>query len=311
MSKLVKNIPPFSYPACEWAERLELLFRLNTQDITLDAVSNEFMPAITSRLPVKILKYVEAENHLKTLLPALMAFDKVEESSSTVLAASFMSGDAASRFYRAMQHKLKKTMPTGTPDDTIKVLAWARLCETLPPDLKSAVLLLDKTVPPKEEYLRQLDNAALSSSTPQLVAATSHQPADDRIDCLQKSVERLEATVARLSVNPPRSEGHQRANEYQPLSCYNCGKPGHVARNCRNARLTSGQVARDNFLTCFRCNKKGHRANNCRAVLPGQHMSQQSQNNHRNMNHVSARGQSSNFATPLLDNSAAKGFQGN
>eukprot|EP00972_Heterocapsa_arctica_P046111 6802753-Heterocapsa_arctica.AAC.1 len=49
--------------------------------------------------------------------------------------------------------------------------------------------------------------------------------------------------------------------------CFNCGKPGHVAKECRGKKVTAGAQTQ-----CFNCGKLGHVAKECRGkkVIAGQ-----------------------------------------
>ena len=48
------------------------------------------------------------------------------------------------------------------------------------------------------------------------------------------------------------------ARRQEPPKCFTCGKPGHMARNCRTRRMQPAT------LTCFKCRNKGHIARDCK-----------------------------------------------
>jgi len=49
-------------------------------------------------------------------------------------------------------------------------------------------------------------------------------------------------------------------------SCFNCGKPGHLARDCPQKSNAKNNTPQDNTTSknsCFNCGKPGHRARDC------------------------------------------------
>src|SRR6266542_3717761 len=80
---------------------------------------------------------------------------------------------------------------------------------------------------------------------------------DEEIEELTRKMERMEAHMANLSRN---TNGRQmtRPMTGPRIQCRNCGKMGHMERECfRNQ-------------TCTRCNKRGHTARACREVISQQ-----------------------------------------
>ena len=72
---------------------------------------------------------------------------------------------------------------------------------------------------------------------------------------------------------PHIQQGQQRIPFYQtPLTiaggnsdgCFNCGKPGHIAKNCRAPRNNSQPE-----IICHNCGKRGHLTKDCRAPNGG------------------------------------------
>ena len=51
----------------------------------------------------------------------------------------------------------------------------------------------------------------------------------------------------------PRDKRRMLARRGRSLSCYNCGKPGHLAKNCPDAGTP----------VCYNCNQSGHLSKEC------------------------------------------------
>ena len=75
---------------------------------------------------------------------------------------------------------------------------------------------------------------------------TSHN--EERLRGVKEALQQMSQQLASLSIRQPPNAASRM--------CFNCGQPGHIARNCR-LPVTS-QVE------CFNCGRRGHIARSCR-----------------------------------------------
>jgi len=78
---------------------------------------------------------------------------------------------------------------------------------------------------------------------------------DVKIDELTEQMKRMEAHMVNLARGRNTGMGNQRNNGQRNMQCRNCGRIGHMERECYRNQ------------TCKRCNKKGHTERACREIV--------------------------------------------
>jgi len=88
------------------------------------------------------------------------------------------------------------------------------------------------------------------------------QTAEDRKHGKQKVRKATEEEEYLRIVKNLQSQVEELQKDKREVKCFNCGKMGHIARNCRAPSRNKDNNRRE--VTCYNCGKEGHYASKCR-----------------------------------------------
>ena len=153
-------------------------------------------------------------------------------------------GESIDELARDLERLLDRASP-GLPVNVRDTELRFHLINALPEQVAFQLKLL-----PKKPFAETISKAR------ELCLIYNRADAARSVNQLQDSatttrLDRMEATLLGLSEQLMTLNTQRR----DTVSCYNCGKQGHLARNCR---MQCPPVP-----TCFNCGKRGHLARNC------------------------------------------------
>jgi len=88
------------------------------------------------------------------------------------------------------------------------------------------------------------------------------QTAEDRKHGKQKVRKATEEEEYLRIVKNLQSQVEELQKDKREVKCFNCGKMGHIARNCRAPSRNKDNNRRE--VTCYNCGKEGHYTSKCR-----------------------------------------------
>ena len=207
-------------------------------------IRKKFAPLIFANLPYHLLSAVSEKSTIGEILNFLINFDTEHESVTDVLTAPFTCNDRPSIFYDSLVEKLTKALPPSTPKEAVKVMAWGRLCEALPPPIQPALIMLEKDKPPGQKVLSRLDDAVVHSKANNSIAAVA--PANNWKESHEVKVsskfselsEKLDSLCGCLKTFETKLTNLQNTSKpfQNEIRCFKCGLLGHISRNCINSQ---------------------------------------------------------------------------
>ena len=168
-----------------------------------------------------------------------------------------------------LENILSKADPT-LSNDAKTALLTRQFSRGLPPTLKLKMLEHNPTPTLNEmvefaQRFRALGQPVAAEIPPVQVDAVAHSssPADPKLQELITMVAGIAEKQQALENRLKRTENTARTPSRPSTSgsCYTCGLPGHLARDCTRQRGFGPRRT----ITCYNCGKQGHIARECRS----------------------------------------------
>ena len=169
-----------------------------------------------------------------------------------------------------LENILSKADPS-LSNDAKAALLTRQFSKGLPPTLKLKMLehnptpTLDEMVEFTQRF-RALGCSPAAEALPAHVDAVSRSSSDDpQLKELLTMVAGIAAKQQALEDRFKHTDNSARISPRPPAnsrSCYNCGLPGHLARECTRQR----SFAPRRNITCYTCGKPGHYARECKST---------------------------------------------
>ncbi|GBC00604.1 hypothetical protein RclHR1_03900021 [Rhizophagus clarus] len=146
------------------------------------------------------------------------------------------------------------------------------------------------------DYLQNMNGGIIPAKTNMAIFQFTYT-ATQQVESIKKIVERKisEGIAAVLDQIRTESKPYQN-NQGRNSGCYLCGKPGHIAKNCRQRSFqNNGNNSNNNNnnqrnnnnnhrnIECYNCGRKGHISKDCRAPSANKPKPSNSTNNENNV----------------------------
>ena len=197
----------------------------------------------------ELLSHAETDTYayLKTALLARLSPDTAEErlvAREELNCRKFVEGrESIEEMARCIERLLDKASP-GLPANVRDSELQYHLINALPDKVSLQLKLLpqenyQQTISKAQELLLIYSRSSKAEQANQVLVS----PDNDRLEKLEETLQHVTQQLATLSKPPAITQ----------RKCFTCGRPGHLARECR----------RNRDIECFRCGAKGHLARNC------------------------------------------------